>query len=458
MTNLTRRHLIKYAAAASLPLFLPARIFGADAPSKKVNIGLIGHGWQGGINLDSFLAVNECRVVAVCDVDENHLTGAVAKVNQKYNDQSCKKYADFRDLINDPSIDAVAICTPDHWHSIPAIMAANAKKDIFCEKPLSHTLAEGIAMVEASTRNNRIWQTGSWQRSQTNFRLAAQLVQNGYIGKVSRVEVGLPGGHTDFGGTGKNTKDEAVPVGIDFDLWTGPAQLMPFNKGRFHKNWRWNYNIGGGQLMDWIGHHCDIAHWGLANPAFGCGPDDAVGPSEISATMEFPDPNALWNTAPDYRAECVYPNDVEVIIGVSGKPRAGKSGNVPSVGPDPTNLADGTTWFGDKGWVYVTRGKFEASNKDWLKEIREREQQGKLDVTLYKSPGHIQEFIDSIISRKRTLTPVEIAHRSQTPGHLALIAARVGKKLKWDTKTQTFPESSEATAMLSKKFRDPWKL
>lgn len=458
MSNLSRRNLLKYAAAASLPLFLPARVFGADAPSKKINVGFIGIGWQGSGNLNSFLAVNECRVVAVCDVDAKHMADAAAAVNKKYGDDSCKKYADFRDLINDPTIDAVAINTPDHWHSIPAILAANAKKDIFCEKPLSHTLAEGIAMVEASTRNLRIWQTGSWQRSQTNFRHAAQLVQNGYIGKVSRVEIGLPGGHSDFAKTGKDTKDEAVPAGIDFDLWTGPAQVKPFNIGRFHKNWRWDYNTGGGQLMDWIGHHCDIAHWGMANPAFGCGPDDAVGPSEITATMEFPDPKALWNTATNYRAECKYPNDVEVIIGVGGKPRAGKSGNAPSVGPDPTKLAGGTTWFGDKGWVYVTRGKFEASNKDWLKDIREREQQGKLDVALYKSPGHMQEFIDSVISRKRTLTPVEVAHRSQTPGHLALVAARMGKTLKWDTKTQTFPESPEATAMLAKKFREPWKL
>jgi predicted dehydrogenase len=458
MNHLTRRNLIKYAAAVSLPLFLPSRVFGDDAPSKKINVGFIGVGWQGGSNLDQFLAVDDCRVLAVCDVDDKHLAGGAAKVNKKYGDESCKKYRDFRDLINDPDIDAVAINTPDHWHSIPAIMAANAKKDIFCEKPLSHTLAEGIAMVEASTRNKRVWQTGSWQRSQTSFRHAAQLVQNGYIGKVFRVEVGLPGGHNDFLKLGKDTQDGLPPAGVDYEQWIGPAEMMPFNPGRFHKNWRWNSNTGGGQLMDWVGHHVDIAHWGLANPAFGCGPDDAIGPLDISATMSFPDPKATWNTATDYRIECRYPQDVEMIIGVNGKARAGQQGSAPTAAPDPEKLRNGTVWFGDKGWVYVSRGKLEASNKEWLKEIREREQKGTLEVPLYKSPGHMQEFIDCIKSRKRTLTPVEVAHRSQTPGHLALIAARLGTKLQWDTKSQTFVGSPEANAMLSKKFRAPWKL
>ncbi len=429
------------AATSAAPLILPSRLFGADAPSNKITIGCIGVGWQGGGNLDAILALDDCRVLAICDVDEQHLKAAVDKVNARYGNQDCKGYKDFRELIARKDIDAVAISTPDHWHSIPAIAAANAGKDIFCEKPLSHRLGEGIAMVEAVQKNQRIWQTGSWQRSVASFRWAAELVQNGYLGKVTRVEVGLPSGHSDFGGTGNDKPDGPVPAGVDYEMWTGPAQMLPFNPCRFHKNWRWNYNTGGGQLLDWIGHHCDIAHWGLANPKFGCGPDDAVGPLEVSATAEFPDPKAVWNTATKFRVECKYPNDVELLI----------SGGHPDV-------AGGAKWIGPNGWVSVDRGKFTASNVEWIREIQKRDKAGDLEIQLYKSPGHFREWIDSIKSRKRTLTPVEIAHRSQTPGHLGYIASVTGRKIKWDAAKQEIIGDAEATKLMQPEMRAPWKL
>jgi predicted dehydrogenase len=274
-----------------------------------------------------------------------------------------------------------------------------------------------------------------------SFRWAAQLVQNGYLGKVTRVEVGLPSGHSDFGGTGKDKPDGPVPSGVDYDLWTGPAKMMPFNPCRFHKNWRWNYNTGGGQLMDWIGHHCDIAHWGLANPEFGCGPDDAVGPLEVSAKAEFPDPNSVWNTATKFRVDCKYPNNIEVII----------SGGHP-------DIQGGAKWIGPNGWVSVDRGKFTASNVEWIREVQALEKKGELKIQLYKSPGHFREFIDSIKSRKRTLTPVEIAHRSQTPGHLGHIASVTGRTLKWDAAKQEIIGDAEASKMMQPEMREPWKL
>lgn len=437
-----RRSVLKLlAATTAAPLILPSRLFGADAPSNKVTVGCIGVGWQGGSNLDSFLALDDCRVIAICDVDENHLKDAVNKVNARYGNQDCKGYKDFRELIARKDIDAVAISTPDHWHSIPAIAAANAGKDIFCEKPLSHTLNEGIAMVRAVRKNNRIWQTGSWQRSQATFRWAVQLVQNGYLGKITRVEVGLPSGHADFGGTGSNKPDGPVPPGVDYELWTGPAKMLPFNPSRFHKNWRWNYNTGGGQLMDWIGHHCDIAHWGLANPKFGCGPDDKIGPLELSATADFPDPKAVWNTATKFRVDCKYPNDIELVI-------AGGHGDI----------AGGAKWIGPNGWVSVDRGRFTASNVEWIREMQAREKKGDLEIQLYKSPGHFREFIDSVKSRKRTLTPVEIAHCSQTPGHLGYIASVTGRKLKWDVAKQQILDDAEASKMMEFHPREPWKL
>jgi len=441
-SHTNRRNALKLLAASTAgPLILPGRLFGAAAPSNKITLGCIGVGWQGGSNLDSFLGQDACRVVAICDVDANHLKEAVNKVNERYKDTDCKGYKDFRELLARKDIDAVCICTPDHWHAIPAIAAANAGKDIFCEKPLSHTLNEGIAMVAAVQKNKRIWQTGSWQRSVASFRWAVELVQNGYLGKITRVEVGLPAGHMDFGGTGNDKPNGPVPAEVDYELWTGPAQMLPFNPCRFHKNWRWNYNTGGGQLMDWIGHHCDIAHWGLANPQFGCGPDDAVGPLEVSATADFPNKSDVWNTATKYRVEAKYPNNIDVVI-------AGGYGEIQG----------GAKWIGPNGWIRVDRDHFSASNPEWIREIQKLDKEGGLKIQLNRSPGHHKEFLDSVKSRLRTLTPVEIAHRSQTPGHLGHIAAVVGRKLKWDAVTQKIVGDEEASKLLSKKMRAPWQL
>jgi predicted dehydrogenase len=438
----SRRSILKLlAASTAAPLILPGRLFGADAPSKKITVGCIGIGWQGGGNMDGFLNESDCQVVAVCDVDEKHLQDAINKVNGKYGNKDCKGYKDFRELLARDDIDAVAISTPDHWHGLIAIAAANAGKDIFCEKPLSHTLGEGVAMVAAVRKNQRIWQTGSWQRSVARFRWAVELVQNGYLGKVTRVEVGLPSGHNDFAGTGNDKPDGPVPSGVDYEMWTGPAQMMPFNPCRFHKNWRWNNNTGGGQLMDWIGHHCDIAHWGLANPKFGCGPDDRIGPLELSATAEFPAKDAVWNTATKYRIEAKYPNDIEVVI-------AGAH----------NDIEGGAKWIGPNGWVCVNRDKFTASNTQWLRDIQVLDKEGKLDNALYRSPGHIREFLDCIKSRKRTLTPVEIAHCSQVPGHLGYIAAVTGRKLTWNTAKQEIVGDAEASAMMRPKMRGSWKI
>jgi predicted dehydrogenase len=404
-------------------------------------MGFIGVGWQGGNNLNSFLGAKDCQVVAIADVDESHLKQAVDRVNGHYKNKDCKGYKDFRELLARGDIDAVCISTPDHWHAIPAVQAARANKDIFCEKPLSHTFAEGVAMVEAAQKARRIWQTGSWQRSVANFRQGTELVLNGYIGKVRRVEIGLPSGHADFEKTGNNKPNSDPPPGVDYNFWVGPAAYLPFNPSRFHKNWRWHYNFGGGQLMDWIGHHGDIAHWGLSSPKYGVGPDDQIGPLEVSATATFPPKDAVWNTATKFRVECKYPNDIEVVI-------AGGHGDIKG----------GTRWIGANGWVWVDRGKFETSEPKWKEEIKQREQKKDLAVLLPVSPGHERQFLDCVKSRKRTLTPVEIAHRSQTPGHLGYVASVVGRKLRWDAAKQQIIGDEEASKLLSRPMRAPWHL
>lgn len=440
--TITRRRALQLAlGAAAAPAFLPARLFCDEAPSKQIVMGFIGVGWMGEGNLGAFLGQKDCRVVAIADVDDRHLKNAINKVNDHYKNKDCKGYKDFRELIGRNDIDAVCISTPDHWHAIPAIMAAKAKKDVYCEKPLSHTFAEGVAMVEAVQANQRIWQTGSWQRSQENFRRGAELVLNGYIGKVKRVEVGLPSGHADFAGTGNNKPNSQPPKEVDYDFWVGPSEILPFNESRFHKNWRWNYAFGGGQLMDWIGHHGDIAHWGLANAKFGSGPDDQVGPLEVSATADFPNKDAIWNTATKFRVECKYPHDIDFVI--AGGHR---------------DIGGGTKWIGENGWVRVDRGVFETSDPKWKEEIQKREQKQALDVLLPVSPGHQREFLDCMKSRKKTLTPVEVAHRSQTPGHLGYIASVVGRKLRWDAAKQEILGDAEASKLLSHAGRGPWHL
>jgi predicted dehydrogenase len=440
--KLTRRQALQLAAGAvAAPYFVPARLLGDQAPSKKIVMGFIGVGWMGEGNLGSFLKEKDCHVVAIADVDESHLKKAVGQVHKHYHNKDCKGYKDFRDLLGRKDIDAVCISTPDHWHGITAVQAAKENKDIYCEKPLSHTFAEGVAMVKAVRKNKRIWQTGSWQRSVPNFRQGAELVLNGYIGKVRRVEVGLPAGHSVFDNVDGKQPNSEPPKGVDWDFWVGPAEMMPFNVGYFHKSWRWNYNFGGGQLLDWIGHHCDIGHWGLSNDKYGVGPDDKVGPLEVSASADFPPHDAVWNTATKYRVTCKYPNDIEFII----------AGGYP-------DIRSGTKWIGENGWVWVDRGGFETSDPHWKEEIQQREKRKNLDVQLAISPGHQREFLDCVKSRHKTLTPVEVAHRSQTLGHLGYIASVVGRTLKWDAEKQQIVSDEEAAKLLSKPMRSPWHL
>ena len=226
-------------------------------------MGVVGWGMMGPHNTKAFLSERDCQVVAACDLDKDHLAAAVTKINDHYGNNDCQGYHDYRELMARKDIDTVMLAVPDHWHALTAIEAAKRKKDIYGEKPLARTIAEQQAIVKAVQKHRRIWQTGSWQRSKAPFRRAAEIVRSGLIGKVTRVEVGLPEGNVDLVRTWEKMSPAPPPPQLDYDFWIGPARMEPYIEGRVHKNWRWNYNTGGGQLLDWIGHHCDIAHWGL---------------------------------------------------------------------------------------------------------------------------------------------------------------------------------------------------
>lgn len=434
-SKVTRRKFLGLAGAAlAFPTIIPGRALGLEntpAPSNRIKLGLVGCGNMGAGNARAFLGLKDCQVVAACDVDKNHLQKMVGIVNKQYQNKDCKAYHDYRELMARTDIDAVMLAVPDHWHELVAVEAAHHKKDIYGEKPLGRTITEQQAMVKAVQENKRIWQTGSWQRSMPNFHKAAEIVRSGLIGDVTRVEVGLPGGHSNSGNEATSMTPGDPPSELDYETWIGPSKMMPYIQGRVHRNWRWNYNTGGGQLMDWVGHHCDIAHW-------GCDFDNS-GPSEIEGHGEFPDKDAIWNTCTKYRIELRYPRNITMIM-------AG--------GHD--DIRSGVKWIGTNGWVWVDRGSFEASNEDWRDYKNLPEELRK--VKLYVSTDHRQNFLDCIKSRKPTITPVETAHHSAIPGHLGLISMLVGRKLRWDVKTECIQDDPEASKLLTRSFRAPWKL
>jgi predicted dehydrogenase len=449
--NTSRRSFLKKTSLLAFPAIIPASARGADgtvAPSNRITMASIGTGWQGTGNMNNFMGVQGVQMLAACDLDKKHLASATDLINKRNGNSDAKGYADFREVLARKDIDAVMIATPDHWHALVAIEAAKQGKDIFGEKPLARTIREQQAIVKAVTDAKRVWQTGSWQRSNDNFRVGAEIVRNGLIGKLKEVQVGLPSGHADFANTKGKNQVTPPPADLDWEMWIGPSQMQDYIEGRVHKNWRWNYNTGGGQLLDWIGHHCDIAHWGM-----DC--DDGGGPVEIEGKGEFPPSDAMWNTATKYRAEATYHNGVKMII-------AG--------GHD--DIRGGTRWIGENGWVQVDRGHFDCSNPDWKKVIQQRNKDKIVEkivhkelpdelrkVQLMKSPtGHFGNFIDCVRSRARTLTPVATAHRSAIPGHLALISMMTGRKIKWDPAKEEITGDEEAAKLMGREYRGPWKL
>jgi predicted dehydrogenase len=430
-----RRFLGLAGAAAAAPMIVPSRVLGLGnwpSPNSRISIGVVGWGMMGPGNTENFMRERDCRVVAACDLDKEHLKKAVDKINGTYKNKDCKSYHDYREMMARPDIDAVMLAVPDHWHALTATEACRQGKDVYGEKPLARTIVEQRAIVNAVHKHHRIWQTGSWQRSTANFHHGAELVRSGFIGKVKRVEVGLPSGHVDFMKTKDHMTATEPPARLDYDMWVGPSEMVPYIEGRIHMNWRWNYNTGGGQLLDWVGHHLDIAHWGLGF--------DKIGPMTIDGTGIFPPRNDVWNTATKYRIEMDYPHDVHITI-------AGGHDDIKS----------GTKWIGTDGWVWVDRSdKFECSNAEWQKTKQLPDSLSH--VHLYNSTNHHRNFLDCVKSRKTTITPVDVAHHSAIPGHLGLISMLVGRKISWDWQSEKIIDDAEASKLLTRDYRAPWKL
>ena len=422
----TRRQFLKTSAtvAATAPLILSSSLRAAEkGPNDRITLGFIGMGTQNRGLLNGFIHNKETQVVAVCDVDTTRRENAKKMVEDYYAKQSdkgafkgCESYKDFRELIARPDIDAVVVATPDHWHAIIVVAAANAGKDIYCEKPLSLTIAEARAMVNAVRRNQRVCQTGSMQRSSSEFRKACELVRNGRLGKIKNVIVGV--------GTSSKWCDlpeETMEPGLDWDFWLGPAPVRTYNSvlsprgvHTHFPNWRSYREYSGGMMTDWGAHHYDIAQWGL-------GMDDS-GPVEIIPPA---DPNA--STGLRY----LYANGVEMIHDTS---------------------RGGVLFIGENGKIFVDRGKFEATP-----EALGQEPLDDKAIRLYASSNHQQDFLTCMRNRKKPICDVEIGARSVTVCHLGNLAYWNHRRLKWDPKKEQFVGDAEANTWLDRAKRGSWK-
>ncbi len=423
-----RRSALTAGAAAAFPTVITSSALGAGdkpAASDRLVAGAIGVGGMGRGDLRSILGSDEVQVVGVCDVDTKHSGLAKGMVDGRYKNQDCKTYKDFRDIIGRGDLDVCTLALPDHWHAIPVIHAARAGIDMYGQKPLARSIREGRAMADAVHRYGRVWQTGSWQRSVRHFHHACELVRNGRIGKIVRVEVGLPSGRAN-----KPYEICPPPETLDYNFWLGPAPYREhanFGRGGIHWDWRWVMDYSGGQLTDWAGHHIDIAHWGL-------GLDD-TGPSTIEGVGEYP-ADGIYDVPFKYQFTCTYANGLEMSVG---------SGQYHKMG---------TKWIGQDGrWIHVSRRGCSASDPKILDE-----KIGPDEIQLYKTRGHMQNFLECVRSRKLTITPIEAAQRSISVGLLGEIAMLTGRKIKWDPKTEQIVDDPSAEALLGKSYREPWIL
>ncbi len=437
--TLTRRAFVRrlYAAIA-LPYAVPASAFarpGAPAPSSRITLGMIGLGSMGLRHVDAFLLEKDCRILAACDVDARRLETARNRINQSCGNSDCLAFADFRDLIARPDIDALCISTPDHWHAIPAMMGIRAGKAVYGEKPLALTIREGQMLVDAVNRYHCVWQTGSWQRSTAHFRFACELVRNGRIGKVHTVQIGIGAGFQPPGGKVvyelPPQPPMPVPDGFDYDMWLGPAPWAAYTEQRCHWNFRWILDYAGGQTTDWGTHHVDIALWGIDA--------DRTGPLTVEGAGAFPR-NGLWNAAADYHFHYTFANGVSMHVGST------------------RHYPQGVRFIGPDGWVHVTRAGTTANPQSLLRETI-----GPNEINLPRPAGnerqgHRRDFLDCIRSRNKTIADAQVGHTAATACHLANIAMITGRKLRWNPNTQQITNDPHANRMLARPSRAPWRL
>ncbi|HWX18848.1 MAG TPA: Gfo/Idh/MocA family oxidoreductase [Candidatus Binatia bacterium] len=453
--QLSRRQFLRVSmagavGAVALPTIVPSSVFGQNAPSKKIHVAHIGCGRIAHeMDLPGIIKHDLARYVAVCDLDSKRLANAKEYIEAHYAKQTgsekamaVKTYGDYREMLKDPAIDAVAISTPDHWHSEPVIATALAGKDVYVQKPLSMTLVEGRAVSDTLRLKARAFQIGSQQRSDApwpQFRRACELVRNGRVGKLHTVQIGLP---TDP--SGGNETPMPVPPNLNYDMWLGCTPVVPYTEERVHPQndfsrpgWLRIESYCLGMITGWGSHHVDIAHWGMDT--------ELTGPIEAEAKAEFPR-KGLWNVHGPYHIEMKYANGVTMII--------------------DNKFPNGVRFEGSDGWVFVSRGSAKATASDPTTGNSKafaasspkimNSEIGPNEIHLYKSEDHHLDWLKSIQSRKPCATTPEKAHRSTSACEIGWIAMKLGRKLRWDPVKEVFANDDEANAMRSRPQRAPY--
>jgi predicted dehydrogenase len=459
-TGMSRRRALSVAAkgigassvlaAAGFPAIVPASVFGANAPSKRINVGAIGTGRiSRGHDMPGVWKYDTARIVAVCDLDQRRMEDAKVLVNGYYSKQTGKPYdgvtgyLDYRELLANKDVDAVLVSTPDHWHALITITAVEAGKDVYLQKPASLTIAEGRALSNAVHRSGRIFQMGSQQRSAAQFRYACELVRNGRIGQLKTVLAGLPGDPS-----GDVEPEMPVPKNLNYEEWLGSTPWVYYTEKRVHPQvgydrpgWLRCEQFGAGMITGWGAHHIDSAHWGMDT--------EYTGPVEISGTAEFPK-SGLWDVHGPFKTEGVYANGVRMIV----------SGEFPN----------GIRFEGTEGWIFVSRGSDTVTASDPVAKLKDATALSASDpriltstigpdeIHLYESKDQHGNWLECVRSRKTPIAPVEIAHRSCSTCLLHHIAMKTGRKLYWDPVKERFKNDDEANAMLSRPQRWPYAL
>lgn len=426
--GLSRRKFLRQAAILSSFVIVPRYVLGGKgytAPSDKIRLGFIGCGRQGFGLKNSFLKTEGAQIVAACDVYASKLQQFAQEVQAAYAAragqsayQGCTTYADFGELLRNADIDAVVIATPDHWHGVQAVRAAEAGKDIYCEKPLSLTIAEGRAMVAAARRHKRVFQTGSMQRSWPEFRQAVELVRNGYIGQVKNIKVSVGGPPRPY-----DLPEEPLPGGLDWKRWLGPNahrhynhQLNPSLKDTFWGRWRDYEEFGGGGMTDWGAHMFDIAQWALDM--------DDSGPVSITP------PDGKEHPFLTYR----YGNGIVMTHENFGKNNA-------------------VLFTGTEGTVEIQRGKLTTTPEALRDKVI-----GPREKRVYYSDNHYTDFLNAVKKRSRPVCDVETGHRTASVCTLGNIAYALKRPLQWDPKRETFRNDREANLRLSRKMANGFSL
>jgi myo-inositol 2-dehydrogenase / D-chiro-inositol 1-dehydrogenase len=437
------------AGAIIIPTIIPSSVMGKNAPSDKINIGQIGCGRIArDHDLRETLVYDQARVVAVCDLDSKRLADGKKYVEGYYNRKTgssnfldVKMYEDYHEMLQNPDIDAVMISTPDHWHSQPALEAALAKKDIYLQKPTSLTITEGRKLSDIVRRQGVIFQVGTQQRSWEQFRVAAELVRNGRIGKIHTVKIGLPGDPA-----GPEAPEMPVPSNLNYKMWLGSTPEVYYTEIRVHPQvgygrpgWLRCEQFGAGMITGWGQHHFDSAAWGMNT--------EYTGPISVEAVAEFPK-SGLWNVHGDFMVKAEYENGITMYT----------SGGFPN----------GIRYEGTDGWIFVSRGDYVASTSDPVAKANSAKALdasdpkilnsviGENEIHLYKSNNQHGNWLDCIKSRKEPISPVEIGHRACTVCLVSHIAMKIPGKLEWDPKAEKFRNNEQANSMLSRPQRFPY--